>query len=235
MKRLPLIAALLALALAGCAGQAIQRKDGSSSVRGFSLRDLAKSDVDSVIEIHQQEAIAALRALAAQLYELNPEAWKKSGHASPATATAALFRPLPYWQVAPQKSQDWKAALNEAGRPDFAGDRVASLIGGLLVMHMAAYNHQTEFFLLSEIDAQKLYNAARNTEFVAWEVATRRDAAGAALLRSEHADPARPGIERAFGRLVGIQDTLARVIEDKSNRAIRFGVVNAASMVLLPI
>jgi hypothetical protein len=41
--------------------------------------------------------------------------------------------------------------------------------------------------------------------------------------------------EREFGKLIGIQDTLAKIIEDKSNRAIRFGVVNLAKMVFLPI
>ena len=41
--------------------------------------------------------------------------------------------------------------------------------------------------------------------------------------------------EREFGKLIGIQDTLAKIIEDKNNRAIRFGVVNVASMVFLPI
>lgn len=41
--------------------------------------------------------------------------------------------------------------------------------------------------------------------------------------------------EREYGKLIGIQDTLVRIIEDKSNRAIRFGVVNVASMVFLPI
>jgi len=41
--------------------------------------------------------------------------------------------------------------------------------------------------------------------------------------------------ERAFGKLIGLQDTLAKIIEDKSNRAICFGVVNVASMVFLPI
>ena len=33
----------------------------------------------------------------------------------------------------------------------------------------------------------------------------------------------------------GIQDALAKVIEDKTNRAIRFGTVNLAKMVFLPI
>ncbi len=41
--------------------------------------------------------------------------------------------------------------------------------------------------------------------------------------------------EREFGKLIGIEDTLAKIVEDKSNRAIRFGVVNVASMVFLPI
>ena len=42
-------------------------------------------------------------------------------------------------------------------------------------------------------------------------------------------------IEREFGKLIGIQDTLAKVIEDKTNRAIRFGVVNAAGSLFPPI
>ena len=41
--------------------------------------------------------------------------------------------------------------------------------------------------------------------------------------------------EREFGKLIGIEDTLALIIEDKTNRAIRFGVVNVAKMVFLPI
>ena len=41
--------------------------------------------------------------------------------------------------------------------------------------------------------------------------------------------------EREFGKLIGNQDTLAKIVEDKSNRAIRFGVVNLTSMVFLPI
>ncbi len=111
-------------------------------------------------------------------------------------------------------------------------------MNGLLVMNMAAYNHQTEFYLLSELDAQKFYNAARNTEYVAWELVTRRGPDGALLLVSDA--PNNNGmsdlsIEREFGKLIGIQDTLAKVIEDKSNRAIRFGVVNAAGTLFLPI
>ncbi len=63
-------------------------------------------------------------------------------------------------------------------RADFAGDRVKALMSGLLTMHMAAFNHQTEFYLLTEVDAQKLYNAARNTEAVVWKLSNATQRAG---------------------------------------------------------
>jgi len=233
-----LLACLLTVPLVACSGQAIQRKDGSSSVRSFSIKDLAKSDVDSVVEIHQQEAIATLKSLTAKLYRRNPSEWRKSSFANADAATAALFKAIPYWQLSPQKTIDWAALLTEAGRQDYTGDRVKAMMNGLLVMNMAAYNHQTEFYLLSEMDAQKFYNAARNTEYVAWELATRRDQNGARLLISDESsdtDMTDLSVEREFGKLIGIQDTLAKIIEDKTNRAIRFGVVNAAGTLFLPI
>lgn len=233
-----LLACLLTVPLVACSGQAIQRKDGSSSVRSFSVKDLAKSDVDSVVEIQQQEVIASLKALTAKLYRRNPGEWKKSGYASADAATTALFKALPYWQLSPQKSIDWAALLTDAGRLNYTGDRVKAMMSGLLVMNMAAYNHQTEFYLLSEMDAQKFYNAARNTEYVAWELATRRGQNSALLLISDQSSDKGMtdlSIEREFGKLIGLQDTLAKIIEDKTNRAIRFGVVNAAGTLFLPI
>ncbi|WP_296818168.1 hypothetical protein [Thiobacillus sp.] len=113
-----------------------------------------------------------------------------------------------------------------------------ALMDGLLVMHMAAFDHRTEFYLLSGVDAQKLYNAARNTEAVAWKLATARNARNEPLLLSNGTDGngvTNLSFEREFGKLIGNQDTLARIVEDKSNRAIRFGVVNLTSMVFLPV
>ncbi|MDO9007672.1 MAG: hypothetical protein Q7U80_05565 [Thiobacillus sp.] len=237
----PILACLLSVfLLTACAGQAIQRKDGSSSVRGFSIRDLAKSDVDSVVEIHQQEVIAILKTLTAKLYRCNPGEWKKSGYRSADAATHALFKALPYWQLSSQKNLGWAGLLTEAGQQTYAGDRVKAMMNGLLVMNMAAYNHQTEFYLLSEMDAQKFYNAARNIEYVAWELATHRDQNSQPLLASSQLGDSENrmtghSLEREFGKLIGLQDTLAKIIEDKNNRAIRFSVVNAAGSLFLPI
>jgi hypothetical protein len=234
----PLAFLLTAALLGACTHQPIQRKDGSSSARSFSLKELAKGDVDTVIEIHQQEILAALRTLTLKLYRRNPAEWRKSGFSSADEATASLFKPLEHWQLAPQKDLPWEAALLDPWREDYAGDRVKALMNGLLVMHMAAFNHQAEFYLLSEVDAQKLYNAARNTEAVVWKLSNARNERGDPVLLSNSMDTGgvpNLSFEREFGKLIGIQDTLARIVEDKTNRAIRFGAVNVAKMVFLPI
>lgn len=224
--------------LAACSTSSIQRKDGTRSARAFSMKDLAKGDVDNVIEIHQQEILAILKTLTLKLYRRNPNEWRKGGQASAEAATATLFEPIARWQLAPLRDASWENALREPWRADFTGDRVHALMNGLLVMHMAAFNHQTEFYLLSEVDAQKLYNAARNTEAVMWKLSNARNERGEAILVSnsmETGGTANLSFEREFGKLIGIEDTLAKIIEDKTSRAIRFGVVNLASMIFLPI
>lgn len=240
MNRPPaLLASLLTLVLlAACTVQPIQRKDGSSSVRPFSIKELAKGDVDSAIEIHQQEIIGILRTLTLKLYRRNPAEWRKSGFTSADDAATALCKPLAYWHLAPQKNLNWESALRDAWREDYPGDRVQSMMTGLLVMQMAAFNHQTEFYLLTEADAQKFYNAARNTEAIVWKLSNAKNPQGDPLLLSNGFDAsgvANLSFEREFGKLLGIMDTLAKIVEDKSNRSIRFGVVNTASMIFLPI
>jgi hypothetical protein len=238
VSRFALPAALLLAVLLAACSTAIQRKDGSSSARSFSVRDLAKTDIDSAVEIHQREIIAILRNLTVKLYRRNPAEWRKSGHASAEDATEALFRPLNHWHLAPLQQLPWQTALLDPWRADFDGDRVRALMQGLLVMQMAAFENRTEFYVLSELDAQKLYNAARNTEAVVWKLSNARGERGDPVLLTNSMEPGlvpNLSFEREFGKLIGIQDTLAKVVEDRTNRAIRFGVVNVATMVFLPI
>jgi hypothetical protein len=65
VNRSPALLACLLTAslLAACSSPPIARRDGSSSVRSFSIKELAQGDTDTVVEIHQQEVIAALKGL----------------------------------------------------------------------------------------------------------------------------------------------------------------------------
>ncbi len=239
IRRPALLACLLtASVLAACTSQPIQRKDGSSSQKSFAVTDLAKGDIDDVTEFCERQIIASLKTLTLKFYRRNPNEWRKSGYATAEDATQALFDPVARWSGAPQSRLDWQASISDAWNEDYTGDRVKALMGGLLTMQMAAFNNETEFYLLTQLDAQKLYNAARNTEAVVWKVSNARNARGELLLLSNGYDPngvANLSFEREFGKIIGIGDTLALVIEDKTNREIRFGVVNVAKMMFLPI
>ena len=233
--RIALLLAAVCLCSA-CSSPPIQRADGSVTQRGFTLKELAKSDIDNVVETHQQAVIVSLKTLTLKLYRRNPQEWRKSGFANAEEAVEALYKPLSHWELAAKP--DWQTTLLDAWREDFAGDRVQALMQGLLTMHMAAYNHRTEFYYLSEVDAQKLYNSARNLEAVVWKLSNAKRANGELFLHTNALDAqgvANLSFEREFGKLIGIQDTLAKIIEDKTNRAIRFGVVNVATMLFLPI
>ena len=103
---------------------------------------------------------------------------------------------------------------------------------------MDTYNHKTEFYILSRVDAQKLYNSARNIEAVIWKLSNARNKNGELVLVSNSADPQdvnNLSFEREFGKIIGIQDVLARSVENKSIRSIRSGIVNLALMIFLPI
>jgi hypothetical protein len=88
---------ILLLVLSGCAGHEIKRKDGSSSARAFSISQVAKSEVNMVAEINQQQVLAGLKVLTEKLYRRNPREFRKSGLDSAEAATAKLFDELPGW------------------------------------------------------------------------------------------------------------------------------------------
>ena len=102
---------------------------------------------------------------------------------------------------------------------------------------MASYNDKTEFFYLTSIDQQKLYNSARNLEIAAWLLAEKRDQDGNLLILSDSlADEQRNlSYQRLIGRMIATQDNLAEIISHKTGRIIKTFVVRAATAVFLPI
>lgn len=235
MKRRTWLAALPvwfpALLLAGCVSSASQ---------------FAKTDVDRFADLHRREANASLRRLAEKLYRRNPREWKKGGHASLDAAVAWLFDPArANFSPEPMVSGGRRGtALVLAGlREDYPHDRVAAFAGGLHTMIHDAFDGKAEFFVLDDLDAQKLYNAARNVEIAAWKLANARRSqpeadlpADTPLLLSNEMGPIQNlSFEREFGRLIGSLDLLSRIVADKSNRTVVKVVQNLATAAFLPI
>ncbi|MBK7767251.1 MAG: hypothetical protein IPI44_14795 [Sulfuritalea sp.] len=195
--------------------------------------------MDRVADAHRREIFASVRVLAEKLYRRNPREWKKGGHASIEAALDRLLDPRTGWRLAEANGRRGTDAILLSLREDFAGDRVAVFIAGMGGMLNVAFEEKTEFFMLDELDPQKLYNSARNLEIAAWKLANARDAGGTPLLLSNEmaqaGQPANLSFEREFGKMIGNLDLLAALIADKGHRIIARVAQSLATAVFLPV
>lgn len=220
---------MLALMLTGCAGNGSQ---------GKGIERLAKSDIDEVIELHQQAVMRDLKKLMIKLYKRNPgQRYDREQRDIRASVELTFSRPSNFryanYQHIDKPTDIVRLALDE----NYRGDRVLAFIVGLKRMLMASYDNKTEFFYLTSVDQQKLYNSARNIEIAAWLLANGRDAEGKLLLLSDSLDDENRNLsyQRLIGRMIATQDNLAQIISQKTGRIIKTVVVRAATMVFLPI
>ncbi len=243
LSRRRVAAASLSLLLGACA-QTGERPRGNTdtlanTVANFDPKQIGKADIDRVADLHRREIFASVRVLAEKLYRRNPREWKKGGHASVEAAIDRLLDPRTGWRPADAGGRRGTDAILLALSPEFAGDRVAVMVGGLGGMLNAAFEEKTEFFLPDELDPQKIHNSARNLEIAAWKLANARDAAGNLLLLSN--EPAQGGqaanlsFEREFGKMIGNLDLLANLLADKGHRTIARVAQSVATAVFLPV
>jgi hypothetical protein len=221
--------------LAACAGRGTLPAKPANG--GFDPAQLAKSDIDRVAEAHQREIFANLRLLTEKLYRRNPRELKKSGQASVAAGVARIFEGRHGWNFPELEGKRGTPAIHLAFRDDYRGDRVLAFVAGLGGMLQSAFNDKTEFFVLDDLDAQGLYNAARNVEIAVWKLSNAHTAQGELyLLSNEAAGPARNlSFEREFGKVIASLDVLSKIIADKGNRAVVKVIQSLASAVFLPI
>ena len=233
--KIPLLACVLAAAalLLGCAKsmQAPYETD-----RGFQLRSLVKTDVDLIAEYHQRQTLAHLRKLMEKLYRRNPSEWRKGGATSMEHAVTRVFA-SERWTFPELRGNHGVDAMRLAFDQHYNSDRVLALIAGLSGMVIESYNGKTEFFMFDDLDAQRLYNAARNVEIAAWKLRTNRDADGNLLLLSTSLDPDDPNVsfERLIGKIIAHQDSMADIMAAKSDRRIKQVIQGVASAVFIPI
>lgn len=229
----PSLILLSLLLLGGCVGA--EQRSTAPQGRAFQVEDLAKSDVDMVAEIQLRTLMGLLETLAEKLYLRNPREWQKGGDGSREAAVARIF----------STSSDFPSLEGRRGvegirlafEPGYSGDRVQAMMVGLRGMILRAYNDKQAFYLTDELDPQKLYNAARNLEITVWMLSHKRDDQGVLFLISNETGGEIDNLsyERLFGKLIALQDSMALIIAESSNRQIKHVIQTVASMVFLPI
>ncbi len=188
-------------------------------------------------ETQQRYLFEQWRQLAVKLYRRNPRQWRRAGLESEQAALDRLFSQGARGGFPELKGARSIAAMELAFQPDYPGDRVLALMHGLHGMLLDAYNGKREFFFTDELDPQKLYDSARNIEILAWRLGHRRDRQGELFLVSSRYNGRVDNLsfERLFGKMIAIQDGMARVLAERSNRRLKSVIQSLASAVFLPI
>lgn len=229
----------LVIFLSACASATLQTdsKKHPPVSSDLKITSFAKTDIDSVAEIHQQESFGHLRTLMEKLYRRNPREWKKSGQPSMESAMARAFDAGYDWRFPELKGKRGAECVYLAFDESYQGDRVLAFIGGLATMIKVSFNDKTELYVLDELDSQKLYNSARNVEIAVWKLSSTRDSRGELFLFSNENDgnSHNMSFEREFGKLIAQQDTLARIIAEKTNRTIVRAIQSVGTVLFLPI
>jgi hypothetical protein len=217
---------LSVLVLSGCAGSC-----GDVKRQSFEMSSLAKNDIDMVAETHQRVVFAALRELAVKLYKRNPREWKKGGNKSLEDAVAALTAD-PFPSVGGKTSID---CIRLAFDEEFHGDRVKAFVAGLETMVLNSYDGHRRLYVYNMLDAQKLYNSARNIELASWLIRTKYDSNNTLfLLSSDEGGKMNLSVERLFGKMINAQDMMALIMADRSNRTIK-NVLQSLVTAFIPI
>jgi len=212
--------------LTGCAGSQCDVKG-----RSFEMSSLAKTDIDLVTETHQRVVFSALKELAVKLYKRNPREWKKEGYKSVEEAVVALSSD-PFPSVNGKYSID---CIRLTFDEKYYGDRVKAFVAGLETMALSSYDGHRSFYITNLLDAQKLYNSARNIELASWMIRTKYDSNNKLFLVSTgDGNEINLSFERLFGKIINAQDMMAQIIADRSNRQIKT-IFQSLITVFIPI
>jgi hypothetical protein len=199
-----------------------------------ALNTLAKTDIDMVADTSLREMNRLMEELLVKLYERNPHELDKVRGMSIGQRQDQVFDKSGRLVFAELNNKQGTDAMSLAFHPDYEGDRVFALIVGLVGMTRSSYNWQDEQFMFDSLNAQSLFNSARNIEVMAWRLSNSKGWTGELLLlsNSQPGEEENLSYERLFGKMIAIQDMMAFVVADKWDRGINHVVLRA---VFLPM
>jgi hypothetical protein len=206
------------------------------SNQNFSIKQIAKTDVDMVADIVLLETREELKQLLIKLYKRNPDQLARAPGMTIERRLEMISLDTGRLYFAELNDLQEIAAMDLAFSDDYHGDRVFALMVGLIGMVRHAYNYDNDFFIFDELDAQVLYNSARNIEVMAWKLNNKLTPQGKPYLITSTYNGVvdNTSFERTYGKLINTQDIMAKIIADRDNRTINT-VIKGTLSVFLPI
>ena len=207
-----------------------------SACGGYELKNLAKSDVDLVADEFIEESRRLVSELMVKLYKRNPAELKTTPGMTIDQRLQQLADQPGELRFAELGNRQEIEALELVFNPHFDGDRVFALIVGLGGMLRYAYGYNAEFYMFDGLEADKLLASAQNVDVLVWRLKNSRQSNGEPyLITSEYRGVVdNLSFERLFGKLIVLQEMMARIAGDASDRQVNT-VVHTASRVFIPL
>lgn len=187
----------------------------------MSFDQLAQTDFNRTVTMAMRDNLDSLERLLEKLYRRNPAEWRKAGFTDLQAAIAQGKASIQTGQIPAglEGLQDIEV-ISVAMDPGYTGDRVAAYVLGLADMTISAHGGKTRFYVSDSINAQMVFNAARNVEIAAWMLASRRGTQGHPLLLSNEISDsfANLSFEREFGRIISRLDLVAELLDENLRR-----------------
>ena len=203
---------------------------------GYEIKNLAKSDIDLVTDEFITETRSAVRELVVKLYKRNPVQLRKIPGMTVEGRLAQLRVHRNELNFPELGGKQGIEAMLIAFDPDFSGDRVFALIVGLGSMLREAYSYKSEMFLTDRLDPEVLLTSARNVEVLLWKLKNTRKPDGEHYIITHEYKGVTDNLsfERLFGKIIILQEMMARIAGDSDDRAVT-GAVHAVSKVFIPL
>ena len=226
----------LLLGLTACNKEIV--RENKPITESNAISQVAKSDIDNVLDVHIEESQKLLRELMIKLYKRNPRELKKSELKLIEEQLVRLFDLEHTWDFPELQGKYDVELIKLTFKEEYQGDRVFAFVAGLMSMIMKSYNYQSEFYMFDTVEPQKLYNCARNIEIAVWKLSHNLDPNGEPFLYSNslpNEEIVNLSYERLFGKLIATQDNITTIMAGKKNRTVKTVIQKMASAVFLPI
>lgn len=212
---------MIALVMAGAGCSTIGGDEKGPHGESMSFDQLAQTDFNRTVTLAMRDNLDTISRLREKLYKRNPVQWQRGGFTSIEVAIYAsqhaIEQNIPPTDVAGLQDIE---ILSRSLDPDFTGDRVGAFIYGLADMILTAHNNKSRFYISDQLNAQHIYNAARNIEIAAWLLNTRKNEWNEPLLLANEMSPRAVNLsfEREFGQIIGRLDLIANLLNENLRR-----------------
>jgi len=201
------------------------------------FKNITKSDIDIVTEIHINNAKSEVEDLIIKLYKLNPAYIKKNEKFnSVSDVIIDIFKIVDIEKIDVTGQENIDLVL-KGFEEDFSGDRIYFITKGLYGMINASYNYKEKFYLTDQkLNSKKIMNTATNIETLVWRLSNTK-VNNIILIKTNNTDGLKMNLsfERLFGKLINNQENMARIISSQEGRIIQKAAKKIVSTIFLPI